>query len=99
MVFGQIRQITIRQLDAQLLAEILSGLDVAVADLVANSARSGVQRRPHIAVGVFSKLDEVIAATQRAKRQPPVFVVLIRSGPGLYLSSVATRAAAVVVSR
>ncbi len=40
-----------------------------------------MQRQPHGAVVILGQLDEVIAAAERAEREAPVAVVLIRRGP------------------
>ena len=45
--------------------------------LVADAARARMQRDPDGAVGVFGQLDEVVAAAERAEREPPVLVVLV----------------------
>ena len=55
-----------------LLRDRLRAPDVEVADLVADAARAGVQRRPHRVRFVGRELDEVVAAAERAELQLPV---------------------------
>ena len=76
------------------LRDCLGAADVQIADLVADAARAGVQRRPHGVRFVRGELDEVIAAAQRAELQPPIPVdrVVVARGERLELLHAPRRA-------